>query len=103
MNPCRQSGSGGKLGTLCSVVGLPELQQVNYNCEVFPNPSSDKITITNSGKSKIDIINVNGQIIKSFYNNEKEMTIDLRDLSNGIYIVKVMTDKDIITKKFIKQ
>ena len=97
------TGSGGTLGTLCKVVDLPESQQANYNLEVFPNPSSDKITITNSGKSKIDIINVNGQIIKSFYNNEKEMTIDLRDLSNGIYIVKVMTDKDIITKKFIKQ
>jgi len=87
------TGSGGKPESLCSIANLPELQRINYNCEVFPNPSSDKIIITNSGKSKIEIINVNGQIIKTFYNNEKEMTIDLSGLSNGIYIVKVINDK----------
>ena len=101
------TGSGGTLGTLCAIVDLPESLPTDYNLEVFPNPSSDKITITNSGKSKsdsyrIEILNIRGQIIKTIFNNDIEVTINLSDLSSGIYVIKVTTSKEIKTKKFIK-
>ena len=53
-------------------------------------------------KATIDILNIKGQLIKSqqcIGNNE---AINVEDFSNGIYIIKLMTDKEIVTKKFIK-
>lgn len=70
---------------------------------VFPNPSTDNITIVIPEKATIEILNIEGQIIKTIYNNGKETTIDLRNLSSGVYILKIKTDKGIAIQKFIKQ
>jgi len=39
----------------------------------------------------------------SINNSSGETSIDIKDLSSGVYIIKVTTDKEIATKKFIKQ
>jgi len=44
-----------------------------------------------------------GQIIKSIKSNSKLASVDLRDLSSGVYILRVMTDNKTITKKIIKE
>lgn len=71
--------------------------------KIFPIPTTDKITIITSNKSTIEILNINGQIIKSIISNNKSTSIDLIDLSSGVYIARVITDKEIVTKKFIKE
>lgn len=70
---------------------------------IYPSPASKFITIKMQQKSEIEILNVNGQIIKTTYNNNKETTIDLENLSSGVYIIKAKTDKGIAIKKFIKE
>ncbi len=74
-----------------------------FNILVFPNPTKDKITIFIPEKSTIEILNINGQIIKTIESDNKQTTIDLNNLSSGVYIVKVKTDKEIVTKKIIKE
>ena len=70
---------------------------------VFPNPSVDNIIIFIPEKATIEIFNINGQIIKSICSISKSTTVDLTDLSSGVYIVRVKTDKEIVTKKIIKE
>jgi hypothetical protein len=71
--------------------------------EIYPNPVIDVLHIKSPQKSLIEISNINGQIIKKHCNNDKITTIDLENISKGFYIIKVKSDKEIVTNKFIKE
>ena len=77
------------------------------NIKIYPNPATDKITISNIDNSNeiiATIIDFQGKIIlenKFFRQNSFELNVN--SLSKGIYILKLQTDKNIEFKKFIKQ
>jgi len=75
----------------------------NSDFSLFPNPANDHITIETPIKTRIEIINMEGQIITSFDNVYYEKTIDIRRLSSGVYIIKAITEKGSSVKKFIKE
>ncbi len=75
----------------------------NIAMDIYPNPALNSITIEISKNSEIEILNINGHIVKTIYNYEKNSTIDLRNLSGGVYLIKAKTDKGIAIKKFIKE
>lgn len=70
---------------------------------VYPNPSNDFITIDFPQKAIIEILNIEGQVLETINCISKETTIDLENYSSGIYLIKAITDTDILTKKFIKE
>ncbi|WP_025739756.1 carbohydrate-binding protein, partial [Aquimarina pacifica] len=86
-----------------------ELAKTNLDFDgifaAFPNPVTDILTInTNSSKTaKLDIINYAGQNVLSRNIQSETQTIDLSNLSTGIYILKVTDEKQIQTKEIIKQ
>jgi hypothetical protein len=75
----------------------------SFDFSIFPNPTTDIIKISSSKEATIEILNINGQIIKTINHDSGEFSVDIRDLSSGVYIIKAKTDKKIVTKKFIKQ
>jgi hypothetical protein len=70
---------------------------------VFPNPAADKLTIGCNQKAMMEISTIQGQIIKIIRNTGMNTTIDLANLSDGVYIVKATTGKGMMIRKFIKQ
>jgi hypothetical protein len=70
---------------------------------VFPNPANDFITLSFPQKATIEILNIAGQVVRTINSDGSAVTIDLRKLSGGVYILKATTDKEIVTKKFIKE
>jgi len=90
------------IAKLYATLGINELNN-SFNISVYPNPANDIITILIPQNATIEIINIEGEIIKTINNNDKEIQIDLKNLSSGIYIIKAITENGIITKKFIKQ
>ncbi len=83
--------------------GIEENQLPESGIIIYPNPATFNIIIETSQKSEIEIVNINGQIIKTINHDSGEITVDIRDLSGGVYIIKAKTDKEIVTKKFLKQ
>jgi len=71
---------------------------------IFPNPVVDHITIdqSNISISKIEIIDMKGKLIKNENYNYSPLYIDISDLPVGQYIIKIVTNENIITEKFIK-
>lgn len=69
----------------------------------YPNPATDNLTIEVFQKSTIDILNAEGQIVKTIKDANSKTTIDLKSLSSGVYVVKAKSDKGIVIKKFIKE
>jgi hypothetical protein len=70
---------------------------------IFPNPSAANINIVVPENTTIEIYNIRGQIIETINNEGKETTIELKDLSSGVYVVKAITETEIYIKKFIKE
>src|SRR5574344_902595 len=58
---------------------------------IYPNPPNDFVNIytTNSYNSPIKIIDIQGRIIKTINQNNIITKIDIQDLNNGIYYVKI--------------
>ena len=72
---------------------------------IYPNPTSNSITVNAKNTiEKIEIYDVLGRVMK-FENkiNALEKTIDVANLSNGNYIIKIEIDGKMSSKKFIKQ
>ncbi|MEN6512292.1 MAG: T9SS type A sorting domain-containing protein, partial [Chloroherpetonaceae bacterium] len=79
---------------------LPE-----YNISIFPNPANDYLKIEQSEAdiSFVEIINLQGQVIKSQRILGNQSILDLTNLSTGVYILKIYTNSGFIIKKLIKQ
>lgn len=75
------------------------LNEKNTEIHVFPNPTSDYITVSinevNRGSS-IEVYNINGSLITSKVAKSTETTIDISDLSTGLYILKLVKDDQIL-------
>lgn len=70
----------------------------------FPNPASSFI-ILNSDHDilKVDILDVNGQLIRTHnYLNSKNVEIDIGELKDGLYFIKVLNTKRNYCKKVNK-
>jgi len=73
---------------------------------LFPNPAKDFITLKlpeGFQYSKVDILNIQGKTIQSNSFNTNRNQVDVSQFSAGIYFVNIQTDRNRVTKKFIKQ
>ncbi|MBL7912411.1 MAG: T9SS type A sorting domain-containing protein [Bacteroidia bacterium] len=72
--------------------------------EIYPNPSSDKIKIQSTTEIiEITITSIEGKILRTVFSSQKEQTIDISNLSNGIYFLNITSvNGDVIAKKIIK-
>jgi len=76
--------------------------------KVYPKPANEQITLLNQNGSTIKeltIVNVNGSIVKrvAVANQNREQTINISDLSTGIYFMSIQTDSLIKNIKIIKK
>lgn len=68
----------------------------------FPNPTKNNIVIKGINNGIIEIINLEGQILKYIEIKYDKTNIDLSNLSSGIYMIKIITNNGIIVQKLIK-
>jgi hypothetical protein len=86
------------------VEGIEEIQNDNL-ISIFPNPASDELRIHRtkvSANQRIQILNYTGQVLYS-NSNFIEEAIDIRQLTNGTYLLKYSDSKNFSIKKFVVQ
>jgi hypothetical protein len=91
---------------ISETTGIDEQITKDKNISLFPNPSSNFITIKTpayGGYGEFIIINIKGQqVIKQEFNNTNT-AINISDLARGIYFIKVINKNGIAVKKFVKE
>lgn len=78
----------------------------NSFLQVYPNPAKSVITIETNNLTKensLTILNVNGQELIKQQIIDDRTTIDISNLTRGIYFVKLITDKAVEVRKLLKQ
>jgi hypothetical protein len=71
---------------------------------IVPNPANKQIKVSaHNIFHTIEIISFLGQTIRSISNNSNTAVLDITNLQNGIYFVRVVSDKGTIVRKFVKQ
>jgi hypothetical protein len=67
---------------------------------VYPNPTSDMVTIANAEGKDIVVINSLGQVVASIENAAANQTINVTNFANGTYFVKV--DGEVVKLNVVK-
>jgi len=73
--------------------------------ELFPNPVKDELKIEglNSTRATLSVVDMHGrELIKTFANNESR-TINVKQLSAGVYYLRIESDAKDVILKFVKQ
>jgi len=95
-----------KLGNNAS--GVSNLHINPVSIKLFPNPTSNQLTISSSSLaiSSIQIDNILGQQMVSFTQNyipDQNIFIDVSSLTQGVYIIACYTNRGIVNTKFVKE
>ena len=76
--------------------------------KVYPNPATDLITVELSSefleKATIQVLNLLGQVV---YSENKEISartlLNISELKPGVYFLKLQSEGEVYSKKFIKK
>lgn len=94
----------GEIITDVPTLGINENIKEDSSVLVYPNPTSDTLSIDYHNDENltfnINIINSNGIIVKSKVLKDSR-TVNIKDLSNGVYIVEIKADQFTTRKKLI--
>jgi|GEM_PF-1175816 len=80
-------------------------QQLNEKISIYPNPAKNEIIISSRNNSIITgavfIYNSQGVLLKAIYDFLNDQKISLEDFKSGVYILRLETGSEIITKRLI--
>jgi len=85
-------------------VELVGINELNANSiYIYPNPVKNQlfIELDNQEITEITIIDYSGRVVETINSNVN--TVNVSDLQQGIYILKVATKNGVFTHQFIKQ
>jgi hypothetical protein len=97
-------GIGGALLVKAGSQSSLSNNNANFSVKLWPNPAKNQLNIsTNYSDYRIDILNLEGRIIKSINSKDSSLTIDVEGFENGIYLIKgSKKGSTIFQEKFIK-
>ena len=93
------------------ILGVEENQNNIYGMDIYPNPTSQEITIvatfTKNEKIKILITDMLGKTIislkESIASGKYSKKIDMKGLSGGVYFVTLSTDEGLAVRNVVKK
>ena len=97
---------GGNRGftTLSVTLGIPENKLLSF--EMYPNPASDVLNVqlpTGTEKAEVSVFDYTGRLVSSKTISSNDSTLDVQNISKGIYIIRVATNSKIGVQRFIKK
>lgn len=79
------------------------IDDLDFNFNVYPNPVKDVLNVISA--ESIDVVRIfdlTGRVVKQATPNKANFDLDVADLSNGVYLVKLNAVNKEVTTKLIK-
>ena len=91
--------------TLISTNAAARLTDTDQDITLAPNPASNMISISaQENINAIKILSITGQLVYQVNGiNELNKSIDIDNLTSGIYLLRVATEEEVTTMKFVKE
>lgn len=91
--------------SVTEVLGTSQ-NELNAKFSVYPNPANNVLNVSNTMDASIqniELSDINGRVIKNIkVANLTETQINISDISQGVYMLRITTDKGNIAKKVVK-
>lgn len=89
-----------------TVTSVDDLYTLN-DVEIYPNPANDRVTIncigSISNNAELFVYSIEeGKLVKYERLSSNKVVLDISDIAQGVYFVKVTDGKDVVVKKLIK-
>ncbi len=77
---------------------------VESNVKVYPNPAREELTVEliNMDNAEVRIFNVNGEVVHAETGASQELSLDVSNYTQGIYIITVSNEFGTFQQKFTK-
>ncbi|MES2514473.1 MAG: T9SS type A sorting domain-containing protein [Bacteroidota bacterium] len=94
------------INTIETITGIQSQSMANDQWLVYPNPSTGLLTVINNNiapdtKLKIEVLNSFGQLVLEETAVSNHKTLDISKFSNGVYFVKIVSDKQSSAKRVV--
>jgi hypothetical protein len=80
-------------------INIQEIENNPNLISVYPNPAKTQFTVTNTANASLQLYNMLGQEVLSISSREENTTINVDFLPQGVYVLKVVKDKDLSVHK----
>lgn len=80
---------------------VSSIESFDIKSDIYPNPNAGALNINKVKGANIQIINQLGQVVYTMNNAENVNRIDISNLPNGTYFIKIILDKEVSTKKIV--
>ncbi|MES2396926.1 MAG: T9SS type A sorting domain-containing protein [Bacteroidota bacterium] len=90
----------------CLIAGISASVFQNYSFDIFPNPTSDYLTVAlprSISSPVIEIFNMLGELEYSSTVTMQKTDIDVSGFTSGLHIIQIATTDNISRRKFIKK
>ena len=80
---------------------------LEHNLTIYPNPATELVSVATTDASiritGVEVYNVYGQLLNAIVSEENPVRINISDLADGMYFVRVTSDSGVVTKSFVKK
>lgn len=82
--------------------GVESIVELGSSFNVYPNPAKNQLFVeTEMNVEEISVYDTFGRLMTTV--NGQQKTVDVSELNNGVYFVRIKSNNEVITRQFIKE
>lgn len=86
-----------------TTLGMNE-NELDNSIKIYPNPTKNLVNVAGQNPIKtIQLVDINGRVLMTKIVNELQTNFSVSDYANGIYFLKVATEKGMKIQKIVKE
>lgn len=88
------------------VAGIEDIEVPGDRLTVYPNPALNEVSINYAGDAPVQsviIMDVTGKKVREIIPGSKNIIVDVKDLSPGLYFIKAFTTEGVLNRNFVRR
>jgi hypothetical protein len=70
---------------------------------IYPNPAHNQVYVAAASGSEVTLMDLGGRILAMQTVDQAELAFDLSGMANGVYMIQIQSNGEVITERVVKQ